>query len=102
MSVTDPADEYEALLHVLMRVSYQFPSVAEDTLVDLIAGKVSRFGQVQLRDFVPVLVEGNIVRMLRASIPGERNAGQTRTLRAAREETDDGPILRSRSVCAFE
>lgn len=69
MSITDPAYEYEALLHVLVRVSYRFPSVAEDTLVELIAGEVSRFGQVRLRVYVPVLVEGNIVRTLRASMP---------------------------------
>ncbi|MFJ4037166.1 three-helix bundle dimerization domain-containing protein [Microbacterium sp. NPDC090007] len=67
MSVTDPADEYEALFHVLVRVSHRFPSVPEETLVELIAGEVSRFGQVRLRAYVPVLVEGNVVRTLRAT-----------------------------------
>lgn len=67
MSATDPVDEFEALFHVLVRVSHRFPTVAEDTLVELIAGEVSRFGQVRLRDYVPVLVERNVVRTLQAT-----------------------------------
>lgn len=65
MSVTNPADEYEALVHVLARVSRRFPSVPEDTLVELIAREVSRFGRVRLRDYVPVLLEANVVKTLR-------------------------------------
>ncbi|WP_366509184.1 three-helix bundle dimerization domain-containing protein [uncultured Microbacterium sp.] len=67
MSVTNPADEYEALVHVLVRVSRRFPSVPEDRLVELIAGEVSRFGRVRLRNYVPVLVEANVVRTLRGT-----------------------------------
>ena len=67
VSVTNPTDEYEALLHVVERVSGRFPLMAEHTLVDLVAEEVSQFDHVRFRAFIPVLVEGNVLRTLRES-----------------------------------
>ena len=67
VSATNPADEYEALLHVFARVSRLFPSLTEGELLELIAGEVSRFGRARLREYVPVLVEGRVIRTLRGA-----------------------------------
>ena len=67
MSATDPADEYEALVHVVERVALKFPSIPEDELLDLVADELTRFDRARVRAYIPVLVEGNVLRRLRAS-----------------------------------
>lgn len=64
--MTDPADEYEALVHVVGRVAQRFPTIGEDALFELVADELERFDRARLRAFVPVLVEGNVLRRLRA------------------------------------
>ena len=80
MSVTNPADEYEALVYVADRLSRRFPLIAEDALFDLVAEEWTRYDEARFRQYVPVLVEGNVLRRLRdgrcaASGHGERLAG---------------------------
>ena len=65
MSVTNPSDEYEALVHVVDRVAQRFPVVGEDAVRELVADELVRFDEARLRAYVPVLVEGNVVRRLR-------------------------------------
>ncbi|MDF2917246.1 MAG: hypothetical protein K0S70_1463 [Microbacterium sp.] len=62
---TNPRDEYEALSYVIDRVARRFPTVPEDTVIDLVAEEVSSLGGVRLRTYIPVLVEGGVLRRLR-------------------------------------
>ena len=65
MSATNPRDEYEALTHVVERLARRFPTVPEDTVIELVADEVSNLGVARLRDYIPVLVEGGVLRRLR-------------------------------------
>ncbi|MFE1645999.1 three-helix bundle dimerization domain-containing protein [Microbacterium sp. P01] len=66
MSVTNPENEYEALVHLIRRVSARFPDADEDAILAMTAEELERFDGARLRDYVPVLVEHNVVRRLRA------------------------------------
>jgi hypothetical protein len=74
VSVTNPADEYEALVHVVERVAFRFPWADETELYEIVAEELARFGPVRVREYIPVLVEGRVVRRLRAESSGERLA----------------------------
>lgn len=67
MSATNPRDEYEALTHVIERLARRFPSVPEETVIDLVADEVSSIGVARLRTYIPVLVEGGVLRRLRGT-----------------------------------
>lgn len=65
MSVTNPVSEYEALLYVVDRLAQRFPDVDEDSITTLVVEQFERLDTARLRQFVPVLVEGAVIRMLR-------------------------------------
>jgi hypothetical protein len=69
VSVTNPADEYEALVYVVDRMARRFPAIDEDALFDLVADEWTRFDRARFREYVPVLVEGNVLRRLRGTRP---------------------------------
>jgi len=79
MSVTSPRDEYEALVYALERLTRRFPDVPEDTIVRLIAAELAAFDRARFRQYIPVLVEGRVHRML--SEAGRRD--RAGTLRAS-------------------
>lgn len=64
MSVTRPASEYEELLHIVDRLTRRFPDVTESELIDLAAGELERFDGARIRAYVPVLIEGSMIRQL--------------------------------------
>lgn len=66
--MTNPASEYEALVHVVERLSRRFPAVPEDAVVELVADELTRFDRASLRAYVPVLVEGSVLRTLRSAV----------------------------------
>jgi hypothetical protein len=66
MSCTNPESEYEALVHLADRMQLRFPAVDERALFALIAEELESFDGVRLRRYVPVLVEHNVLRRLRA------------------------------------
>lgn len=66
MSCTNPESEYEALVHLADRLQLRFPAVDEDTVFALIAEELESFDGARLRAYVPVLVEHNVLRRLRA------------------------------------
>jgi hypothetical protein len=66
MSCTNPESEYEALVHLADRMQLRFPDVDEDTVFALIAEELESFDGARLRAYVPVLVEHNVLRRLRA------------------------------------
>lgn len=66
MSCTNPESEYEALVHLADRMQRRFPAVHERELFALIAEELESFDGVRLRHYVPVLVEHNVLRRLRA------------------------------------
>jgi hypothetical protein len=74
MSVTNPASEYEALVHVAERVGFRFPWIDDAELLALVAEELARFDAVRLRTYIPMLVEGRVVRRLRAETSLERLA----------------------------
>ena len=69
VSATNPADEYEALVYVVDRMARRFPAIGEEALFELVADEWTRFDQARFRDYVPVLVEGNVLRRLRGARP---------------------------------
>ncbi|MDR7182996.1 hypothetical protein J2X85_000019 [Microbacterium trichothecenolyticum] len=70
MSATNPHDEYEALLYATERLLRRFPDVAEEAILQLIAGEVATFDHAKFRDYVPVLVEGRVRRQLQRTARG--------------------------------
>ncbi|SIT83460.1 three-helix bundle dimerization domain-containing protein [Microbacterium sp. RU33B] len=70
MSVTRPADEYEELVHIVDRIARRYPEVDESTLFEMVADELTGFDGAHLRDYVPVLVEGRVLRALRARAAG--------------------------------
>ncbi|HWI32223.1 MAG TPA: hypothetical protein VNT50_12085 [Microbacterium sp.] len=66
MSCTDPETEFEALVYLADRLRLRFPEVEEDAVFALIAEELESFDGARLRDYVPVLVEHNVLRRLRA------------------------------------
>lgn len=66
MSCTNPDTEFEALVYLSDRLQSLFPEVDEDTVFVLIAEELESFDGARLRDYVPVLVEHNVLRRLRA------------------------------------
>ncbi|WP_141931028.1 three-helix bundle dimerization domain-containing protein [Microbacterium sp. SLBN-146] len=66
MTVTNPASEYEALVHIVERIAWRFPEVPESQLFDMVAEELVRFDRARLRAYVPAIVEGNVLRALRA------------------------------------
>jgi hypothetical protein len=71
MSSTNPDTEFEALVHLAERLQLRFPDITEDDLFGLIADELESFDGARLRAYVPVLVENNVLRRLRA---GDRHA----------------------------
>ena len=66
MSCTNPQTEFEALIHLEQRLRQRFPQLHEDALIELIADELEAFDGARLRDYVPVLVEHNVLRRLRS------------------------------------
>ncbi|TQJ30760.1 hypothetical protein FBY39_1217 [Microbacterium sp. SLBN-146] len=64
--MTNPASEYEALVHIVERIAWRFPEVPESQLFDMVAEELVRFDRARLRAYVPAIVEGNVLRALRA------------------------------------
>lgn len=73
MSVTDPDDEYEALIYAAERLALRFPSVSQDEILQLVAVELAGFERTKIRKYVAVLVEGGVLRRLRR-IEHERSA----------------------------
>ncbi|WP_345800443.1 hypothetical protein AAIB33_13310 [Microbacterium sp. AZCO] len=69
MSVTNPSDEWEALLHIVARICARFPGADEDAVRELVAEELVEFDGVWMRDYIPTLIEGRVRRRLRASVP---------------------------------
>lgn len=67
MSCTNPQSEYEALVYLAERVRHRFPDVDEDALFAMIAEELEAFDGARLREYVPLLVEHNLLRKLRRS-----------------------------------
>lgn len=65
MSRTNPENEFEALVYLAERLRLRFPELPEDTAFALIADELESFDGVRLRDYVPVLVERNVLLRLR-------------------------------------
>lgn len=65
MSRTNPENEFEALVYLAERLRLRFPELPEDTAFELIADELESFDGVRLRDYVPVLVERNVLLRLR-------------------------------------
>lgn len=63
--MTNPANEYEALVHIVERIASRYPSVAEGELFEMVAEELTRFDRARLRAYVPAIVEGNVLRALR-------------------------------------
>ena len=70
MSCTNPDTEFEALVYLADRLRLLFPEVDEGTVFALIAEELESFDGARLRDYVPVLVEHNVLRRLRADPTG--------------------------------
>ena len=68
MSCTNPGTEFEALVYLTERLQRRFPDAAENDILALITEELESFDGVRLRDYVPVLVERNVLRRLRASV----------------------------------
>lgn len=65
MSATNPRDEYEALVYATERLAHHFPSIPEDEILQLVAAELAAFDRAKVRTYVPVLVEGTVLRRLR-------------------------------------
>lgn len=65
MSCTEPRSEFEALVYLADRMLRRFPDLGEDAMFELIAEELESFSGARLRDYVPVLVEHNVVARLR-------------------------------------
>ncbi len=65
MSSTDPESEWEALMHVVQRLSERFPAVDEDEIRALAAEEFQTYDDAHVRDFIPVLVERSVRVRLR-------------------------------------
>ncbi|WP_404434600.1 DUF3562 domain-containing protein [Microbacterium lacus] len=66
MTCTHPENEFEALVYLAERLRQRFPEVTEDAVFALIADELESFDGARLRDYVPVLVEHNVLRRLRS------------------------------------
>lgn len=66
MSAVNPANEYEELVYIVERMARRFPQVGEPALYALVAEQLTRFDRARLRAYVPVLVEGEVLRLLRS------------------------------------
>ena len=66
MSRLHPETEFEELVYLAERLCLHFPSLDEQTAFRLIADELETFDGVRLRAYVPVLVENNVLRRLRA------------------------------------
>lgn len=67
VSHTNPESEFEALLHLAERVCLHFPEVSEAEVFALIADELEPFDRARMRHYVPMLVENNVLRRLRAA-----------------------------------
>lgn len=65
MSLVNPRDEYEALSNMADRFAGRFPTVPNDVVLNLIAEEVAGLSKVRFRTYVPLLVEGRVLRRLR-------------------------------------
>ncbi len=68
MSCTNPASEFEALVHLAERLHRQFPQWEDDALYALIAEELEAFDGARIRDYVPVLVEHKVRARLRTGV----------------------------------
>lgn len=65
MSPTQPRSEFEALVYLADRMLRRFPELDEEAMFALIAEELETFSGARLRDYVPVLVEHNVLAKLR-------------------------------------
>lgn len=65
VSRMNPENEFEALVYLAERLRQRFPELAEDEAFALIAEELESFDGARLRDYVPVLVERNVLQRLR-------------------------------------
>ncbi len=66
MSHVNPENEFEELVYLAERLCARFPALDEHSAFRLIADELESFDGVPLRAYVPVLVENNLMRRLRA------------------------------------
>jgi hypothetical protein len=67
MSCTNPQSEFEALVHLADRLRRRFSELDEDAVFGLIAEELEGFDGARLREYIPVLVERNVLHRLRSS-----------------------------------
>lgn len=67
--MTNPRDEYEALVHVVDRLVHRIPWADEDSVLALVVDEVAQLDGARLRGFIPTLVEARVLRRLRAHGP---------------------------------
>lgn len=68
MSCTNPANEFEALVHLAERLQRQFPQWEDDALFTVIAEELEVFDGARIRDYIPVLVEHNVRARLKTGV----------------------------------
>lgn len=77
-------DELRAIEGVAQRLVERFPHVPAQTVIDVVVDAYERFADARIRDFVPVLVEHDVVhrltrgteaasRSLQPTIPSQRS-----------------------------
>ncbi len=66
MSHVNPESEFEEFVYLAERLCARFPALDEHSAFRLIADELESFDGVALRTYVPVLVENNLMRRLRA------------------------------------
>ncbi len=67
MSLTNPLNEFEALVYLSERLRVRFPEVDEAYIFALIADELESFDGARLRAYVPVLVEHNVTKRLKVA-----------------------------------
>lgn len=65
MSEGEPDSDYEALMHVVHRLSERFPKLSEQEIRDATVDEFEKYEGARVRDFVPVLVERKVAERLR-------------------------------------
>lgn len=74
MTWTKPDNEYEALVYVCRRLEEHFPDVPEETIHSLVVDELERYGSARLRQYIPMLVERELLRTLRSADSSHRLA----------------------------
>ncbi|MET0297150.1 MAG: hypothetical protein ABW024_07085 [Microbacterium sp.] len=74
MTWTKPDNEYEALVYVCRRLEQHFPAVPEETIHALVVDELERYGSARLRQYIPMLVERELLASLRRDAASHRLA----------------------------